>query len=135
MDVVLSLHVSADDGTVVANTPSAYVQWPAKVFGPASTEPAEAVAEFIDTALELVNTASTALDHFTPLARAPHDPTTTGLAPQEDDSDEPEVEHCRDCGRVTRVDDDPVDTDAADGWNGYCGSCADRREPPNWTDE
>ncbi|WUT94721.1 hypothetical protein SUAREZ_73 [Mycobacterium phage Suarez] len=37
-----------------------------------------------------------------------------------------EVECCRDCGRVTRVDDEPVDTDAADGEDGYCGSCADR---------
>ena len=128
--------MSAADGTIVATTPSAYVQWPAKVFAPASTEPADAVAEIIDTALELVNTA---IHCRGPLhragARAPHGPTTTAPAPQEDESDEPEVEHCRDCGRVTRIDDDPVDTDAADGWNGYCGSCADRREPPDCTDE
>ncbi|AVO21389.1 hypothetical protein SEA_CEPENS_82 [Mycobacterium phage Cepens] len=37
-----------------------------------------------------------------------------------------EVECCRDCGRVTHVDDEPVDTDAADGEDGYCGNCADR---------
>ena len=43
------------------------------------------------------------------------------------DHTEPEVETCRDCGRVTRVDDEPVDTDAADGEDGCCGSCADRR--------
>ena len=42
--------------------------------------------------------------------------------------DEDEIECCRDCGRVTRVEDEPVDTDAADGFDGYCGGCADRAE-------
>lgn len=41
---------------------------------------------------------------------------------------EGEVESCRGCGRMTRVDDEPVDTDAADGFDGYCGSCADRAD-------
>ena len=39
-----------------------------------------------------------------------------------------EVECCPRCGRVTRVDDEPVDTDAADGYDGYCGNCADKHE-------
>jgi len=43
------------------------------------------------------------------------------------DEDEEVVERCRDCERVTRILDEPVDTDAADGEDGYCGSCADRR--------
>lgn len=132
VDIVLSLHVTADDDTVVATTPSAYVQWPATAFAPSSTEPHDALAEIIDAALDLINTAMATADRFNTVARAPHDPTTNASDPQDD---EPEIEHCRDCGRVTRIDDDPVDTDAADGWNGYCGSCADRREPPYAYDE
>lgn len=136
VDVVLSLQVTADDGTVVATTPSAYVQWPATVFAPTSTQPEDALAEIIDTALDLINTTIAAADRFSTLARAPRDTTPNASEPQDDSGDdEPEIEHCRDCGRVTRIDDDPVDTDAADGWNGYCGSCADRREPPYSYDE
>ncbi|QIV79890.1 hypothetical protein [Mycolicibacterium frederiksbergense] len=129
VDVVLSLHVSAADGSVVATTPSAYVQSPATVFATTSTQPADALAEIIDTALDLVNDTITAADHFAALARAPRtEPTHAAALEEPDEPEEPEIEHCRDCGRVTRIDDDPVDTDAADGWNGYCGGCADRRE-------
>lgn len=129
VDIVLSLHVTADDGTVVATTLSAYVQWPATAFTPStSTEPHDALAEIIDTALDYINTTIATADRFNTIARAPHTTTTSASEPQDDSDAEPEIEHCRDCGRVTRIDDDPVDTDAADGWNGYCGSCADRRE-------
>jgi hypothetical protein len=138
VDIVLSLHVTAADGTVVATTPSAYVQWPATVFTPTSTHPSDALAEVIDTALELVNTTIAAADRFGTLARTPRHVTTPAAVTQ-DDSDEPEsepeIETCRDCGRVTRIDDEPVDTDAADGWDGYCGSCADRREGRDTPDE
>ena len=135
VDVVLSLHVTAADGTVVATTPSAYVQWPAKTFAPTNTEPSHALGEIIDTALDLLNTTIAAADRFTALARAPHGTPTAAPDPQEDGDDEPEIETCRDCGRVTRVDDEPVDTDAADGWDGYCGTCADRQEGPYSYDE
>ncbi|ORX15325.1 hypothetical protein AWC27_19595 [Mycobacterium szulgai] len=130
VDIVLSLHVTTDDGTVVAATPSAYIQWPATAFALSSTEPHDALAEIIDTALDHINTTIATADRFNTIARALHDTTTKASEPQDDSDDEHEIEHCRGCGRVTRIDDDPVDTDAADGWNGYCGSCADRRETP-----
>ncbi|WP_088295426.1 hypothetical protein [Mycobacterium avium] len=126
VDVILSMHVRAADGTVVATTPTAYVQWPAKVFAPTSTKPRDALAAIIDTALDLVNATIADQDHFADLARAPHAPAHAASA--EDTDDDQEIERCRDCGRITRIDDEPIDTDAADGWNGYCGTCADRRE-------
>lgn len=135
VNVVLSLHVTGDDGTVVATTPSAYVQWPAKTFAPTNTEPGAALGKIIDTALDLINTTIATADRFATLARSPYGTDTTAADPQEDGDDDPEVETCRDCGRVTRIDDEPVDTDAADGWDGYCGSCADRREGGDAPDE
>ncbi len=39
-----------------------------------------------------------------------------------------DIERCGDCGRVTHRNDEPVDTDAADGFDGLCGNCADRAE-------
>lgn len=133
VDVVLSLHATAADGSVVATTPSAYVQWPAKDFAPTSTQPIDALAEILDTALNLVNSTIAEQDRFVDLARtSPEDRARSaaedGDSEDEEDDDEPEIEHCRDCGRITRIDDEPVDTDAADGFNGSCGSCADRRE-------
>ncbi|MEX7474559.1 hypothetical protein AB4Z39_33250 [Mycobacterium adipatum] len=134
VDVVLSLHVAAPDGSLVATTPSAYVQWPAKEFAPTGTEPVAALAEILDTALNLVNSTIAEQDRFADLARTPHEDRARSAAEdtteddQDDEDDEPEIEHCRDCGRITRIDDEPVDTDAADGFNGSCGSCADRRE-------
>lgn len=135
VDVVLSLHVSAAHGSVVATTPSAYVQSPATVFAPTSTQPADALAEIIDTALDLVNETIATADRFADLARAPHEEPAPTAAEDNSEPDEPEIEHCRDCGRVTRIDDEPVDTDAADGWNGSCGNCADRREPQQNADD
>lgn len=135
VDVVLSVHVTAADGTAVATTPSAYVQWPAKTFAPTNAEPSAALGEIIDTALDLINDTIATADRFAAMARAPHSTATAPAEPQDDGEDEPEVETCRDCGRVTRIDDEPVDTDAADGWNGYCGSCADRREGQDSPDD
>jgi hypothetical protein len=128
VDVVLSLHVTAADGTIVATTPSAYVQHPAKVFAPSSAQPEDALAEILDTALDLVNTIIAEQDRFADLARASHEGPAHAAAEDTDEPEEPEIERCRDCGRITRVGDEPVDTDAADGWNGSCGTCADRRE-------
>lgn len=136
VDVVLSLHVTAADGSLVATTPSAYVQWPAKEFAPTGTEPEPiaALAEILDTALNLVNSTIAEQDRFADLARTSHQDRARSAAEdddeddQDDEDDEPEIEHCRDCGRITRIDDEPVDTDAADGFNGSCGNCADRRE-------
>lgn len=55
--------------------------------------------------------------------------TETGESAQVDlNLDEDDIECCRGCGRVTRVEEEPVDTDAADGFDGYCGRCADRAE-------
>lgn len=135
VDIVLSLHVTADDGSTAATTPSAYVQWPAKTFAPTNTEPSAALGEIIDTALDLINDTIATADRFATMARAPHGTATAAPGPQEDGDDEPEIETCRDCGRVTRIDDEPVDTDAADGWNGFCGSCADRHEASQSDDE
>lgn len=129
VDVVLSLHVTAADRSVVATTPSAYVQWP-KEFAPTSTQPIDALAEILDTALNLVNSTIAEQDRFVDLARTSPEDRARSAAEDDDseDDDDPEIEHCRDCGRITRIDDEPVDTDAADGFNGSCGSCADRRE-------
>lgn len=73
VDVVLSLHVRAADGAVVAITPSAYVQSPATLFAPTSTQPANALGQVIDIALDLVNATIAAADRFDTLARAPRE--------------------------------------------------------------
>lgn len=73
VDVVLSLHVRTADGTVVATTPSVYVPSPATLFAPTSTLPGYALAEIIDTALDLVNATIAAVDRFATLARAPRE--------------------------------------------------------------
>jgi hypothetical protein len=136
MAVVLSLHARGRrrQARHVATTPSAYARWPIKVFAPTSIQPDDALAEIIDTALELINTTITA-DHTATLARAPHDHHHDRSGPAGGGERRTQIKHCSDCGRVTRIDDEPVDTDAADDWNGYCGSCADRREAPDSTDE
>lgn len=64
IDVVLSLHAPGDDGSLLGTTVSVYVDRPERILVPDVAEPGAALADLIDTALDLINAEIAERDRF-----------------------------------------------------------------------
>lgn len=64
VDIVLSLHAPGEDGSLMGSSVSVYVDRPERILVPDVSNPSGALAELIDTALDLINAEIAERDRF-----------------------------------------------------------------------
>lgn len=64
VDIVLSLHARGDDGSLMGSSVSVYVDRPERILVPDVANPSHALAELVDTAIDLINAEIAERDRF-----------------------------------------------------------------------